>query len=103
MRDRASTSRRRKRRMITAITGAAMIGLAVAVAAVAIPLTAVSSAAAVSIFGDNPPESYVDADRNSVELGVTFRTKVPGEILGVRYWKTAENKGPHVGNLWSSS
>jgi hypothetical protein len=42
-------------------------------------------------------------DPNAVELGVKFQTDVAGYITGLRFYKGAQNTGPHVGNLWSSS
>ena len=32
-----------------------------------------------------------------------FRTEVNGYVTGVRFYKSAENTGRHVGNLWSRS
>jgi uncharacterized protein DUF4082/Big-like domain-containing protein len=46
------------------------------------------------------PDSGPDS---SVELGVKFRTDVPGYITGIRFYKGAGNTGTHVGNLWNSS
>ena len=40
---------------------------------------------------------------NPVELGVKFYSEVGGTIKGVRYYKSRDNTGTHVGNLWSSS
>ena len=39
----------------------------------------------------------------SVELGVKFKSDVNGNIVGVRFYKSAANVGPHVVNLWNSS
>jgi hypothetical protein len=38
-----------------------------------------------------------------VELGVKFRSDVPGYITGLRFYKGPANVGTHVGNLWTSS
>lgn len=46
------------------------------------------------VFASNEPP---------VELGVKFRSDVPGFVSGVRFYKHPSNTGPHVGNLWSSS
>jgi hypothetical protein len=46
------------------------------------------------------------ADTNEtqpVELGVKFTSSSSGFITGIRFYKGANNTGPHVGNLWSSS
>jgi hypothetical protein len=41
-------------------------------------------------------------DNRAVELGVKFRVAGPGFISGVRFYKSAENVGMHLGTLWSS-
>ncbi|MCU1271981.1 MAG: hypothetical protein JWN74_3275, partial [Acidobacteriaceae bacterium] len=38
----------------------------------------------------------------AVELGVRFKSDVSGTITGVRFYKSSNNTGTHVGNLWSS-
>ncbi|PYT92178.1 MAG: hypothetical protein DMG36_16105, partial [Acidobacteria bacterium] len=38
-----------------------------------------------------------------VELGVSFESDVDGNITGIRFYKSANNTGTHVGNLWSST
>ena len=43
-----------------------------------------------------------DNDSNSVELGLKFRADTDGFITGVRFYKTAENIGPHSGRLWTT-
>ncbi len=50
-----------------------------------------------------PPQALVDSDTHAVELGTTFTPSVSGTITGVQFWKTAENGGTHVGNLWDSA
>jgi len=42
-------------------------------------------------------------DSAAVELGMRFRTANDGFITGVRFYKSAQNIGTHVGNLWSTS
>ncbi len=42
-------------------------------------------------------------DSSSVELGVKFRSDVPGTINGIRFYKATANSGTHVGSLWTSS
>lgn len=39
----------------------------------------------------------------SLELGVKFRTDVPGQVLGVRFYKGFGNVGRHIGALWTGS
>jgi hypothetical protein len=53
------------------------------------------------LFGTAAPKSArVDGETSSVELGTNFTASTAGMVVGVRYWKTAENAGTHVGNLW---
>ncbi len=40
---------------------------------------------------------------SAAELGLKFRSDVNGTITGVRFYKSSNNTGTHVGNLWSSS
>jgi hypothetical protein len=39
----------------------------------------------------------------AVELGVKFRSDLSGTITGLRFYKSGNNTGTHVGNLWSSN
>ncbi|HSU67860.1 MAG TPA: DUF4082 domain-containing protein, partial [Tepidisphaeraceae bacterium] len=38
-----------------------------------------------------------------VELGVKFQSDTAGFITGVRFWKGAQNTGPHTGELWTGT
>jgi hypothetical protein len=61
-------------------------------------------ASAQSLFGTNDVPALVStSDTNSVELGVKFTTAVNGTITGVRFYKGAQNTGPHIADLWSST
>ena len=42
-------------------------------------------------------------DPLAVELGVKFRSSVAGFITGLRYYKSTQNTGTHVGNLWTDN
>jgi WD40 repeat protein len=42
-------------------------------------------------------------DPNAVEIGVRFKSDIDGFITGIRFYKGADNTGPHFGNLWTSS
>lgn len=83
--------------------------LALAAGGLSLPLiasatTAATLASAQTLWGTSAPlGATVDTDPNSVELGTSFTPSVSGQVVGVRYWKTAENRGTHVGNLWDSS
>ena len=48
----------------------------------------------------NVPDVGIDSP---VELGVKFKSDTSGTIMGVRFYKSGNNTGTHVGNLWSSS
>jgi hypothetical protein len=76
------------------------------------PQTATQS---LSIMITSPPAFYTiwtpasvpttaDAGADSpVELGVLFKADVNGTISGIRFYKSANNTGTHVGNVWSNS
>jgi uncharacterized protein YjdB len=60
------------------------------------------NAGAVTIWPSNPTPAIVDGgDPGAVELGIKFRSDVAGSITGIRFYKSAANTGPHIGNLWS--
>ncbi len=48
------------------------------------------------------PETLVDPDRSSVELGLRFSPKMDGVITAIRFYKSSENSGPHKGTLWDA-
>jgi VCBS repeat-containing protein len=41
-------------------------------------------------------------DMGPVELGVKFRSSVPGIILGIRFYKGPQNVSAHSGSLWTA-
>jgi hypothetical protein len=48
--------------------------------------------------------SILDVGADSpVELGVSFKSDVSGYINGIRFYKSANNTGTHVGNLWTGT
>ncbi len=47
------------------------------------------------------PTTGSSGSGDPIELGVRFTTNAPGDVTGIRFYKTADNTGPHVGNLWS--
>lgn len=53
-----------------------------------------------SIFPSTTPTAQVSTDSRVTELGLKFKSDVNGWICGVRYYKTAANKGPHTASLW---
>ena len=48
----------------------------------------------------NVPDVGIDSP---VELGVKFKSDTSGTIMGIRFYKSSNNTGTHVGNLWTSS
>ena len=42
-------------------------------------------------------------DNSAVELGVQFTPSANGTISGIRFYKDAQNVGPHVADLWTST
>jgi beta-mannanase len=49
------------------------------------------------------PGGVVQPD-TGIELGMRFYTAVPGQVVGVRFWKpSTANAGPHIGNLWDAN
>ncbi len=55
-----------------------------------------------TIFGQNAPTAVDSGDGNAVELGIKFRADADGNILGVRFYKSAGNTGTHIGHVWTS-
>jgi hypothetical protein len=49
------------------------------------------------------PNNLDEGPDSPVELGVKFRTDVPGHVTGIRFYKASANAGTHIGNLWTSS
>ncbi len=58
----------------------------------------------VTIWNSGAAPALADAGVDSpVELGVKFKADANGSIVGIRFYKSALNTGPHVANLWSST
>jgi hypothetical protein len=49
------------------------------------------------------PAVLAKNDANAVELGVKFRSDVAGYISGIRFFKSSQNTGTHIGSLWSAT
>ncbi|WP_313935965.1 DUF4082 domain-containing protein [Anabaena azotica] len=66
--------------------------------------TASTAPTSSSIWNNSAtPANLSDPDTSAVELGVKFRADVDGSITGIRFYKSIQNTGTHIGNLWSSS
>ena len=77
----------------TVLTTAGSLSITIA----ALPAVAtIWPSTAIPGTADSGPDS-------AVELGVKFRSDVPGSITGLRFYKATANTGTHVGNLWSST
>ncbi len=55
-----------------------------------------------TVFGGTVPGTTDSGDNGSLEVGVKFRSDLPGTISGVRFYKSAKNTGTHVGSLWKA-
>jgi hypothetical protein len=57
-----------------------------------------------TIWSSTAAPTTADAGADSpLELGVKFRADVNGTITGIRFYKSNNNTGTHIGNLWSST
>jgi hypothetical protein len=57
-----------------------------------------------SVWQNAAPSGASDAaDTSAVNLGVQFRASSSGRVIGVRFYKYADNTGSHTGSLWSST
>ena len=86
-----------------AVLGTVIATLALGITgAQAAPTVPALPAGTQTLWGSAQPlTAAVDPDTNSVELGQQFTPTVSGSVLGVKFWKTGQNSGTHVGNLWS--
>jgi len=56
-----------------------------------------------SIFDDAAvPRVAAAADDQAVQLGVRFETAVAGDIVGIKFYKSAHDAGPYSGTLWNA-
>lgn len=67
------------------------------------PVTACPTGLSCSTIFAQSTTGTQDPDRSAVELGVKFRSDVPGQVVGVRFYKTSGNTGAHTGTLWSAT
>jgi hypothetical protein len=57
-----------------------------------------------SLWGPEVVPANLSAnDTGAVELGVRFRAATSGTISAIRFYKSADNGGAHVGNLWTNT
>jgi WD40 repeat protein len=56
------------------------------------------------IWNNSPtPANPADSDTVPIEVGVKLRSDLDGFITGIRFYKSSQNTGTHVGTLWSST
>jgi len=76
----------------------------VASATVGLTVTQPTSTTTSGLFSSSQtPSIAADNDPASVELGVKFVASSTGQITGLRYYKSAQDTGAHIGTLWSST
>jgi endonuclease/exonuclease/phosphatase family metal-dependent hydrolase len=57
-----------------------------------------------TLFGDRAPANPVEEDdTRAVEIGVKFRSNVPGTITALRFYRGASNGSGYVARLWTST
>ncbi len=61
------------------------------------------STSTITIFGNQVPASTTYNDGSGIELGLKFRSTTAGYITGLRFYKTQNNFGTHIGQLYSST
>ena len=70
----------------------------------ATPAATPTPGAAMSLWPDSAVPARADGGPdNQVELGMKFKSDIPGKVLGVKFYKSTANTGTHVANLWSPS
>jgi hypothetical protein len=73
-----------------------------ATASVAVAVGAPAASASLFGAGDVPAIASVN-DPSALELGMRFRSSMDGFITGIRFYKGAQNTGPHTGSLWTAT
>jgi hypothetical protein len=65
--------------------------------------TAAPSSCPCSLWSSSTVPASTDPDTGAVELGVRFQSAVDGNITALRFYKSANNTGTHVGHLWTAT
>ena len=90
-------------RMIAPLAAAtALAAASVLVLPVQTPV-ALAATTTVGLWSTNKVVAKTRATGKAVELGMKFRTSVPGKVTGVRFYKDRRNTGKHTATLWSAS
>ncbi|PIK69083.1 hypothetical protein CS379_31655, partial [Methylobacterium frigidaeris] len=66
-------------------------------------LTVTASPSLTLFPGSAKPTVTNTVDSSAVELGVRFQSSSAGTISGIRFYKSSQDRGVHVGTLWSST
>ncbi|WP_245291042.1 DUF4082 domain-containing protein [Methylobacterium aquaticum] len=66
-------------------------------------LTVTASPSLTLFPGSAKPTVTNTVDSTAIELGVKFQSSTAGTISGIRFYKGSQDRGVHVGTLWSST
>lgn len=80
-----------------------VLGSLVAILGFFLSWNAAAAPSVQSLWPNAVPANAAASDPNSVNVGLRFHSSVPGQILGIRFYKGAGNTGTHVGSLWSAT
>jgi len=58
---------------------------------------------AYTVLTNQVPAQANITDNVGYELGMKFHTSQAGQIVSIRYWKSASETGTHTGSIWSAS
>jgi Domain of unknown function (DUF4082)/Bacterial Ig-like domain (group 1) len=72
-------------------------------ASATLSVTSASGGGGQSLFTTQTPSLADASDGVPYELGMKFTVARPGQITGVRYWKSPSDGGSHTGRIWSAS
>lgn len=84
----------------------AATSLVIPVSGIAIVQAAAASSNKQSVdtlLGNADPATVNFDDQSGVELGVKFSSSENGTVTGIRFYKSKQNAGTHVGSLYSAS
>lgn len=54
-----------------------------------------------TLFGTTTPSTIDSGDGAPYEMGTVFTAAITGNVTGVRFYKSTNNTGTHVGHLWT--
>ena len=96
---------RRRPHVLKLIVAATAVLIGAVVTAAALPSFGLSSAAsAETIWGNSTPANVQTfAEHKPLELGTSFTAQVDGEVTAIRFFKSDSTVSATTGSLWSSS